>query len=1541
MVLFLSHSVMAGKDQFRSGILASLSLITRYHLTIIWAIEELERKHKARDSKNFYEEGYYYQMLVRKPAQKPRLATPRHLTLLEMLYPESSSSLTNPQTPEELADDMARLRVVTPRTTLPFVFFPPSGPTWTPAPVTHWGAGEPSHKRMKTGPSGFQDREEQEKKEKDRQRRDSVRRKQIDAGRLDPSLTFFIEMKSDDMSTPSVEQCSASSDVSTDYSTSPHFSPYGSPHTPHFLPHARKRSGKTRYDGFFVGDNCRAVERKSLSYRAYFDKEYHDQVYFYQRQLATAREERDWDFLEIKFQVHERPPAYQFGLREGMLCNVYHVRGRYYELCAPYAMPLEASLTELSRSRYTPLDESIAPSFYRKQVDEDQDVLNLFKGFERTIHGQLQNRFVSVGEQYRVDDGTIHPKTVTCIGRGQCAVVWQPGHYRLAFRRYAGHTEHSALQQAWIQQASYAIYEQLSIAHDPEKGALKLEEDIGQAPPMSLASTRVYSRFESLRSPDGSYSLYEIQPLIDREELVENYIGLLMQFGPDHQVNVPLYLPKLTANIKSSDRAVVSLRVIISMIMEEILSQLETVTENLSRYLESRVPGSLNIGIDPKVANYQVRFSDVSLYHGRQELVAFLSNYDGYPPNLLLFSNQDDPEKSVLFKGGELYRLLNEYFSMYGFIKAFVGRTLKLNTLDKQILKMLASIAGEIDSKVEPQRREFVKRQVLPFFLDVVNKWMADRAAKNNLSPYEPFDVEKIFAYQRDSALYHRAFRLHLLAAEVGSMINPERYSLPKAEFPVSDEQSEWLEQQRQKHLLQMVAFFAVDDIEGLQEFLMRLLDDQHRLPQQVLDFLYAFQQLANEQGTILHDLFQWRDFETLAEIIRDAFEARSMPDEEGIAQPFGVAVGRVTRVEQCRFSRGCVHSPREHSLHHLLLRRMFLLRSTMPFTGIESYEEETPGKSTELFDYRYWLEQLRISNIQLQSRSIHSTRQELFSTLLQLPRARLLAVFRNTCNRLKRRQDSRIPDQEQLLEQLQAILQQSAVEDPEDFLSPQQLERNRNSILLASLLLDHPFIWIIPPRKPREPFQIGRFRLELRADERVTMQVSQIRLSMFELEQMVLQEQATGVKHYYVLANSEKNEWSILVPDGCEGPPLELDNPDDLDDSVLEGVTSDKKKRKKEKKEPLSEGEHQRRLRYNSELRTFFDNIRFQVANTPPDHFCLLHALTVILNAKGGNVTIESLKRRLRLFIAKLLVKISLYPNDVTLAEHQLIQQFGLTFLGDMLDELFLAQGGGGAHTTDAVWGDFNLILLAAVEFGVDIPFVNLNIDHWGGMTEPTLQFNIAQPNGNVVQFNPHHQLPDIFIFFDEHPLQHWNLAFNPVHADNIVPLFHWIDPLPPSEPVTEKEIFAMEGIDISDFSIYGSIYGLTDSDLNPAHFDFPNAFPSPNHHVQPVHMDSDQHGMPFMTVPALEQQTWPNPHQQAVLPEIPLPPHGIPVQFQLQPEPPPEPEAEPFNPDDFLVPPHLQQLPSLEQVNEPELNLLGIASMVVLGARINSRPK
>ena len=1512
LVLSLPSPVMAGKDQFRSGVLASLSLITRYHLTIIWAIEELERKHKPRGSDRFYSEGYYYQMLVRKPSLIKKQPSRKPLTLSEIFPgPHASPGFgqyeITTQPPESLSDDMAQM----PGGLISSALSSPEGSYISFVPEDMIVPGGSSDKSVKTS-SFYSDREGTERQEKERQRKEALHKKQSEAGRCDLDLTFFIAMESDAMSNSRGEPCLASLDVSPGSSASPLFSSFDSPHTPHFLPHSRKRSGRTHYDGFFVGDSCRAIERKNLSQKMYFGAEYEDQVYFSHRRLAMAREDREWDFLEIKFRVYEHPPAYQFGLKQEMLCNVYHVRGRYYELCAPYTMPLDASLAALSRSRYSPLDESIEPSFFREQVSKDQDILSLLKGFEKTIYSKLQNRFVIQGQEYQFDDGTTYPKKVTCIGRGQCAVVWQPGHYNLAFRRYAGHSEQSALQQAWVQQASYAIYEQLSGAHDPEKGALKREEDIGLAPPMSLASTRVYSRFVPLRSPDGSYSLYEIQPLIPRDELVEHYLQQLIFEGSSYLIEIPLYVPKLNVNVRATKRGHATLGLIMTLIMEEILSQLENVTDNLTRYLESRGPGSLNIGIDPKIANYQVRFSDVSPKPDQQDLVAFLSNYDGYPPNLLLFSNTENPEESVLFKGGELYRLLNEYFGMYGFTEKFVGRTLQLNSLDKQVLKMLASIASEIDSKIEPSYQGQVKNRVLPFFINVVNKWMANRAARNHQSPSEPISIEKVFAYQRDSALYHRAFRLHLLAAEVGALVNPERYSLPRAEFPVSDEQSEWLEEQKQHHLLHMVAFFAVDDIDGLQLFLTRLLNERYILPRRVLEFLDTFRQLMWEHWGALQKLLQVQDFETLSEIIRDAFEAQ--PGEAMGVQPWGTL--HAASIEQCRFSGGCVHSPREHSLHHLLLRRMYLFRSSMPFTGIAPADERR--QAPELYDYRHWLRQLQIKNVALQPRSVHSTRGSLFSMLLQIPMDRLLATFRNTYNRLKRRQDARIPEQEQLLSQLQAILQQSAAEALKEAQSSRLTRSHRNTPLLASLLLDHPFVWIMPPVKASEPLQISRFRLEIDDGDRMTMRVSQNPLTVEQLEQMVLQEQATGVQHYYVLANPLKNQWSILAPERTSGPPVTLDNPEDTPDPVLEIMSAPSKKMKQDGQEPLSEKEHQRRLLYNAELKSFIENLNFQVANTPSDHFCLFHALTVVLNTLGKNVTVESLKRQLRIFIASLLVKLNLYPDDITLAEHQLIQQFGLTFLLDMLDELFLAQGGGGTHQNNEVWGDFNLILLAAVAFQVEIPFVNLNIEHWQDGTASTLQLNTAQHDGTVVQFDPYHQLPGVFIFFDEHPLQHWNLAFSPIHADTIVPLLHWL----PEPEAQEEDVFAMDNMSPGTLNTNEPTGGY----LSHSQFDISTILetvPSQSRHFQ-MASDPDQ---PFMTAVSVEQQ-WPDPHHQAVMHDI----------------------STLANPDEYLVPPHEQQFPvpldqeppappALEPGSNPTMNLFGLASMFVLGASLNSK--
>ena len=63
-----SPQAMGGGDSFSTGILASLSLLTRYHVAIIWALLELEARHPSIE----FDQNWYYSMWIRKPAQRPQ-----------------------------------------------------------------------------------------------------------------------------------------------------------------------------------------------------------------------------------------------------------------------------------------------------------------------------------------------------------------------------------------------------------------------------------------------------------------------------------------------------------------------------------------------------------------------------------------------------------------------------------------------------------------------------------------------------------------------------------------------------------------------------------------------------------------------------------------------------------------------------------------------------------------------------------------------------------------------------------------------------------------------------------------------------------------------------------------------------------------------------------------------------------------------------------------------------------------------------------------------------------------------------------------------------------------------------------------------------------------------------------------------------------------------------------------------------------------------------------------------------------------------------
>ena len=1537
-LLFSSSHLIAGEggEHYRSGILASLSLITKYHRAIIWAIFHLKKCQSIH-----YQQDWYYQMLVRKPArpeeqtktddftnespladissagvgvldlsffQQPaalqRQATPpTSLSLLPQPQNEESLMETDGKTPEVILSDTFSQMIVSPEEPGGMPVFPlPDAQAFQPRlsqPIAVMPPVLPAlpislswiHQRM---PQWEEVEKAQAKAKAKALKAQKKRQTQLAEGR-DFDLKFFVSMEGA-FQYRDPEEGSDRSDTPDTSSGTPFGSPHQifsespktqvSPQSPHKLASGR-RTSLLKKDGYFIYDSCVHENTSYLpNYNRFgmeFRKAQKDESDF----TALGREARDWDFLAIKFRVLKEQPTYKFGLRDGMICNVYeHVRQlkkgsehHWIELCAPYIEAPEASLYQMHQDIFQSIHNDRMKEDPRLQHEEAQ-IMDLIRRFEMAASGPDAKMFIEKGQDVHLPTDSEEHHTVKCIGHGQCATVWRLGEYQLAARRYGRHTYNSAVEQAAVQQASNTIHEQLANAGDPRIGGLKLVEDIGLPRPMSLLSTRVLSRFLILPSQDGYFALYEIQPLIPRDELVEQFLTEFAQIASTNPSAatlprfVPLYSAKGDAK-RTGATAVASFGNIWTLIITKILEQLITVSRNLEKFTESHdMEQVLGIGIDSKIANYQVRFADVSEQGKDCQLRAFLANFDGYPPNLTLFNKE-----TVLFKGGPLYDLLNEYFEGFGFTKEFITRSMSLTTLEKQALKMLVSVANET-AKYDPDGN------VLNFTLDIVNRWLKEQRSMDK--DVTTWTMEDVAMYQKKSGRYHRAVRLHLLAAELGSKVNPRIFGVSSIDFPVSDDQADWLRQIRARFSTHIMVFFHLNEIDKLEQFLLTLLDYDFnappaerdrklaKLPDDVIKIARAAQTLLETGGMVFQEVVQEGDVETIVELMSDVFDRQYTGIHDRLLSGAQALPAKLSR---CQHTGSCSHSQREHALFHLWIEHFFLHQS-FPVMGISAEEHAdlvTRHVSRSELDVL-----MQNHDLGLRVTSEHHSRRSLLASLLRIPEARLLAGYRNALQRLQRmRGKSRQSNNEErvnrLLQELSEVLQ-TGERDP-----------NRNILLLNSLLLDRAFI--ILETDPQEPnrFVIRQYEmtLELQQEDDPGLMLNSRILAEADLRGVVSQMLAGEVApHYFIFRGSAAGEWYILRPQESHEQEESVTDPDDHPSDLFLGLVGEMKRYPN--KAATSNMSPARLRAYREAISNFLQQHAYErLPNPPNDQHCLFHALTVILGLKGNTLTKAWLMQKLRIFLAKLLLKVNLgshHENGLTEPELMLINQIGPVTLVDMLDELSVTSEAllGPYHRQGrAVWADYNMILIAAVAFGINIPFTFFDLHNPGGHCHNVLEHNTATSNGTMSVLDMNQQPPPVMIIFGEHA-NHWEVVVQSSFMSLVTPHVPWMPTPLLSQTLSASDNADMFVIDDLPDTTMSELPVLTTSDLmtivqndlqseNEGDLFFPSV--QDNHYpwgVDPgvVFMDSQEaeQSMPGGTISGLWQEP---PANQSGIPE------------------------------------------------------------------------
>ncbi|OED50673.1 hypothetical protein ACH42_00860 [Endozoicomonas sp. (ex Bugula neritina AB1)] len=1104
--------------------------------------------------------------------------------------------------------------------------------------------------------------------------------------------------------------------------------------------------GKSELDGYLIADSCIQTSIDQLSKASDFGRELGDSLTEPVHCTSTGREGREKDFSEIKFRVLSGEPPYRFGLKDGMICNVYeHVRGKkgverrvWFELCVPYIKMPDASLYHMGRGQFLSRD-SVRNNQDEEAQQEEAAIMELIRGFEDAMSSRAP-MFTKSGTTVNWRDSSGIGHEAKTIGGGQCATVWQIYGENLAFRRYDRHSLRSAVQQAEVQKASNVIHEQLVNARD-DQGRLRELVEIGLPMPMSILSSRVFSQFEILHSKDDHYTLFEMQPLILREELVEHFLEELIDtFGDDTAtISIPLYHFQSDDAQRTGEEVQRSRTEIWTLIVEGILKQVLIASTNLKELNDQGQ--RLGIAIDPKVANYQVRFVQHRSSDNHDELVAYLANYDGYPPNLSLFNKEN-----VLFEGGPLYSELDKYFKGFSFTKAFVDRSMSLTTLEKQALKILASVAAQTAKKD-------LNKQVLQFTLDIVNRWLREHNSEWDVD----WTLDDIADYQKKSGRYHSTIRLYLLAAELGALINPDAYSIRSTEFPINDDQTDWLKNVRDRFSVHIMAFFHLDEVDKLEQFLMAILDYDFvsdintvldELPEDIAAIAWIAESLIEGEGSEFGRRLCADDFQAKL-ALNDAFSGYQ--DERN--EPMKTNdYGSLYRVGESRsipiaFEDVGVLAALAHPDHQLLVGLRGFAR--LPPTHISKsngYIGAYPSDIVTMIQER---------NLGLHVVFEHQTRRSLLAGLYGTPEVRLVSLLRNV---------SQFYDEEQPSSVLQGLSR---------LLDEKNSSSGLTTDLLSRLLLGRTLIVIELDPLDRERFIIRMYKIVSEQEQQggdVNLRLNVQTLGEDTLRELV-REHSSG--YYYIFSGDRVESNFILHADRRNEAAYQIENADPhISDVNHNSGTKPPPQRSMTGDIPAIRLEN-----YRVAILSFIhQNGYVQLPVPPSDQHCLYHALTVMLGINEQRMTKEEVMRKLRFFLARLLLQNTLGTISEE-AEMNLVSQLGDDALVDMLTELSIEEGrlGGPVYQNNDVWADYNMMLIAAVVFQIDIPFSFFNVHNLGDDANRVLMHAIARRNGTLQMLDAHELESAVRIVYGP-GADHWEIVVPESLRDWIGPYVPWI---------------------------------------------------------------------------------------------------------------------------------------------------------------------
>lgn len=468
-------------------------------------------------------------------------------------------------------------------------------------------------------------------------------------------------------------------------------------------------------------------------------------------------------------------------LKQTFFCHYINSQNSTCEVCVEFeTLEDEKSIHDLRTASHFYDQSSVFNNPVEKQLSgtsaypvTDDDYQKFLEVFEQNIQGEFLNVqdciSVDVSSEYE-SIGQAHARV---IGRGQFSVVFTldnvlPG---LALRRFPGYINRRDADN-------------FLLTHE---AALKLYRELG----VNLEPTRLLR----IRAGEG-YSIYMIQRHLRKDQLAENFIEGLLDFGPD----------EIAMSIKSQDSTEevheMSYAEAVSRILHAVIAAIYNNLEKLGNENSAH-----RICCDAKPDNFAVSFAYRKEWKRRnlylRDVVTHADLTDFHPCSLVLFDQ-------LLFDGGPEAAMLSKILG-YNPYRVYQEKIKSWADAKKLIIKSLANIAYHAGDMAYDIMPELIDRTRLM----LVDEWQSTPELRRRYMDYlyqrpvsstdasklplerlffdpDEISAESVIQYRNDSSRNNLKLKLHHYLLKLAREMRPEQFH-HQLYLPVDYQQDWWL----------------------------------------------------------------------------------------------------------------------------------------------------------------------------------------------------------------------------------------------------------------------------------------------------------------------------------------------------------------------------------------------------------------------------------------------------------------------------------------------------------------------------------------------------------------------------------------------------------------------------------------------------------------------------------------------------------------------------------------------------------------------------